>query len=188
MSKTVRWSISGSAWAARAPEEPRNACVTVLSASAILVRRSHSICVRSGFDLTVHDANSANTESLAAAGAASASSPAELAGRCDAVITCLPSPAVSERVLREILPKLPSASTWIEMSTLGRDEILRLAAMAEEHGVNTLELPVTGGVHLRRAGDRSWPAETPSSSRCTVRPSTRSVDSCSIWDRSARQP
>ena len=108
---------------------------------------------RRGFDLTVHDTSRANAESLVAAGAAWASSPAELAGRSDAVITCLPSPAVSERVLREILPKLSSASTWIEMSTLGRDEILRLAAVAKEHGINTLELPVTGGVHLAAKGE-----------------------------------
>jgi 3-hydroxyisobutyrate dehydrogenase len=38
------------------------------------------------------------------------------------------------------------------MSTLGRDETLRLAAIAAEHGVDTLESPVTGGVHLAAQG------------------------------------
>ncbi len=38
------------------------------------------------------------------------------------------------------------------MSTLGRDEILRLAAKAAEHGVTNMELPVTGGVHLAAQG------------------------------------
>jgi 3-hydroxyisobutyrate dehydrogenase len=38
------------------------------------------------------------------------------------------------------------------MSTLGRDEILRLGAIAAEKGVRTMELPVTGGVHLAAQG------------------------------------
>jgi 3-hydroxyisobutyrate dehydrogenase len=38
------------------------------------------------------------------------------------------------------------------MSTVGRDDILRLAAQADANGVATLEAPVTGGVH-RAAAD-----------------------------------
>ena len=38
------------------------------------------------------------------------------------------------------------------MSTLGRDEVLRLAAVAAEAGVRMMELPVTGGVHLAYQG------------------------------------
>ena len=38
------------------------------------------------------------------------------------------------------------------MSTLGRDEVLRLAALAAALGVATMELPVTGGVHLAAQG------------------------------------
>ena len=39
------------------------------------------------------------------------------------------------------------------MSTLGRDEIVRLAEKAAARGVRTLELPVTGGVHLAARGE-----------------------------------
>ena len=39
------------------------------------------------------------------------------------------------------------------MSTNDRDELLRLAALAHEHGVATLEAPVTGGVHLAASGE-----------------------------------
>jgi 3-hydroxyisobutyrate dehydrogenase len=52
-----------------------------------------------------------------------------------------------------ILAGLPRGGTWIEVSTLGRDEILRLAAIAAERGVETLEAPVTGGVHRAADGD-----------------------------------
>jgi 3-hydroxyisobutyrate dehydrogenase len=85
-------------------------------------------------------------------GGAWAETPAELARDCDAIVTCLPSPAVSEKVLKEVLTTAKSGATWIEMSTLGRDEILRLGAIAAEKGVRTMELPVTGGVHLAAQG------------------------------------
>ncbi len=104
--------------------------------------------LRGGFPVTVFDLNPDLAATLVAQGATPAASAADLAASVDHVITCLPSPAVSEAVLRAILPRMQSGATWIEMSTLGRDEVLRLAAVAAGHGVRTMELPVTGGVHL----------------------------------------
>jgi 3-hydroxyisobutyrate dehydrogenase len=112
--------------------------------------------LREGFAVTVHDVNRNNATSLLARGARWADSPKAVAAESDAVITCLPSPAVSEKVLcgpNGILDGLKRGGTWIEMSTLGRDEILRLAAKAAEKGVATLESPVTGGVHRAAAGE-----------------------------------
>ena len=112
--------------------------------------------LREGFALTVHDRNRKAAEPLLAKGANWADSPKAVAERSDAVITCLPSPKVSEQVLTAgdgILAGLPPGGTWIEMSTLGRDEILRLAAKAAEKGIATLESPVTGGVHRAAAGE-----------------------------------
>jgi len=112
--------------------------------------------LREGFALTVHDRNRKAAEPLLAKGANWADSPKAVAERSDAVITCLPSPKVSEQVLTAgdgILAGLRPGGTWIEMSTLGRDEILRLAAKAAEKGIATLESPVTGGVHRAAAGE-----------------------------------
>ena len=112
--------------------------------------------LREGFALTVHDRNPQAAEPLVAKGAHWADSPKAVAERSDAVITCLPSPAVSEQVLMGsdgILAGLRAGGAWIEMSTLGRDEILRLAAKAAEKGIATLESPVTGGVHRAAAGE-----------------------------------
>jgi 3-hydroxyisobutyrate dehydrogenase len=108
--------------------------------------------LKGGFNLTVYDLNPKLAEPLVANGAVLASGVEHLAGRVDHVITCLPSPAVSERVLRDILPHMRKGATWVEMSTLGRDEVLKLAAIAAEGGVRMLELPVTGGVHLAYQG------------------------------------
>jgi 3-hydroxyisobutyrate dehydrogenase len=110
---------------------------------------------RAGFDLTVHDIDARAAKPLVAAGPAWAESPRALAERVDAVFTCMPSPAVSERVLTGpdgVLAGLKPGSTWIEMSTDDSDSIQRLAAIAAEKGVFTLEAPVTGGVHKAAAG------------------------------------
>ncbi len=105
-----------------------------------------------GFKMTVHDQNRLAANRLIELGAVGAESAEALAKDCDAVITCLPSPKASELVLGQILKTMRPGSTWIEMSTLGRDEILRLAAVAAERDVKTMELPVTGGVHLAAQG------------------------------------
>jgi 3-hydroxyisobutyrate dehydrogenase len=104
--------------------------------------------VRGGFQVTLYDLNPA----LTVPGATRADSAESVAAQADHVITCLPSPGVSERVLRAILPRMRKNASWVEMSTLGRDEVMRLSAVAAEHGIRMMELPVTGGVHLAAQG------------------------------------
>ncbi len=112
--------------------------------------------IKAGFDVTVHDRDRNRASRHLALGARWADRARDVAVEADAVITCLPSPTVSKAVLTGedgILAGLRSGGTWIEMSTLGKDEILNLAAIAAEHGVETLESPVTGGVHRAAHGD-----------------------------------
>ena len=108
--------------------------------------------LQGGFQVTVFDLNESLAGPLVAMGAVLANNAAEVAASVDHVITCLPSPAVSERVLRNILPHMKPGASWVEMSTLGRDEVLALAAIAAAAGVRMMELPVTGGVHLAYQG------------------------------------
>jgi 3-hydroxyisobutyrate dehydrogenase len=109
--------------------------------------------IRKGFSVVVYDRDAAQCARLAGLGAKVATSAADLAGQVDHVFTCLPSPAVSEAVLAEILTTLKPGATWIENSTLGREDILRLGGLAEQAGVKLLEAPVTGGVHLAARGE-----------------------------------
>ena len=104
--------------------------------------------VKGGFQVSVYDLNPA----LSVPGATRATSAEALAASVDHVITCLPSPVISEKVLRAILPHLRKTATWVEMSTLGRDDVLRLAGVAAGQGIRMMELPVTGGVHLAHQG------------------------------------
>lgn len=109
--------------------------------------------LRAGFSVTVHDRERGLADRHLAAGAIWAESPAKAAEGADCVVTCLPSPAVSEAVLRAFLPVMKPGADWIEMSTVGREDVLRLSALAEAAGVGCLECPVTGGVHLAARGE-----------------------------------
>jgi 3-hydroxyisobutyrate dehydrogenase len=112
--------------------------------------------VRHGFDVVVTDIVLANADDLLAKGARWAEDAQALAEQVDAVITCLPSPAISEAVLagpRGILAGLKRGGTWIEMSTNGEAEALRLGKLAESAGIRMLECPVTGGVHMAASGE-----------------------------------
>ena len=60
--------------------------------------------LRNGIDLTVHDLNADLVAAFVKQGANRAVGPAELMRDCDAVITCLPSPAASDAVMQQMLP------------------------------------------------------------------------------------
>jgi 3-hydroxyisobutyrate dehydrogenase len=109
--------------------------------------------LKAGFALRVFDRNPEAVARLAAQGATPAPSAEDAVVGVDALITCLPSPTVSEAVLRATLPAMRPGSDWIEMSTNGQAEVLRMAALCEAAGVGMLEAPVTGGVHLAARGE-----------------------------------
>ncbi|WP_373636893.1 NAD(P)-dependent oxidoreductase [Yoonia sp. BS5-3] len=108
---------------------------------------------RAGMDVTVTDLRKDAATDLLELGCNWADSAKAVAANVDHVITCLPSPTVSEKVLDQIFPVMKKGSHWIEMSTLGRDEMLAFAEKAAGFGIRAMELPVTGGVHLAAQGN-----------------------------------
>jgi 3-hydroxyisobutyrate dehydrogenase len=112
--------------------------------------------VREGLTLTVTDLDRGRGAGLVARGARWAGSARAVAEASDAVFTCLPSPAASAAVLDGpdgVLAGLAPGGAWIESSTVGPDDIRRLAEVALARGIATLEAPVTGGVHRAAAGE-----------------------------------
>ncbi len=108
--------------------------------------------LRAGMEVTVTDLDRNAGDVCCGLGATWADSPAEVAASADHIITCLPSPAISEQVLDAVLPATKPGTHWIEMSTVSRDDVLRLSEKAAKHDVRMMELPVTGGVHLAAQG------------------------------------
>ena len=112
--------------------------------------------VKAGYSVIVNDLNKDLAQRLLAGGATWSD---DVAGTCrdaDVVITVLPSPAVSRKVVEGaggVFENLKSGGTWIEMSTTDMEDLLRLADVAASKGITVLECPVTGGVHLANSGE-----------------------------------
>ena len=109
--------------------------------------------VKAGHEVAVFVLDEETGKALVAAGARWASSAADAATGAEAVLTCLPSTRAIEIVVGEILTVMPAGSAWLDNSTNDRDVIMRLAETAAAQGVRAVEAPVTGGVHLAKAGE-----------------------------------
>ncbi len=112
--------------------------------------------VKAGYPVTVNDLNKDLAKRLLDGGATWSD---DVAGTCrdaDVVITVLPSPAISRKVVEGaggVFDHLKAGGTWIEMSTTDMEDLLRLADVAASKGITVLECPVTGGVHLANSGE-----------------------------------
>jgi 3-hydroxyisobutyrate dehydrogenase len=109
--------------------------------------------LRNGIDLTVHDLNADLVAAFVAKGATAGDSPAQMMRDCDAVITCLPSPAASDAVMQEMLPEVREGKIWMEMSTTDEAEAKRLGAMVIERGGAAVDCPVSGGCQRADTGN-----------------------------------
>ena len=111
--------------------------------------------LRNGIDLTVLDLNRDLVDAAVAKGAKTVATPAELMRTCDAVITCLPSPAASDAVMQEMLPEVKEGKIWLEMSTTDQAEAERLGSIVIEAGGAAVDCPVSGGCHRADTGNIS---------------------------------
>lgn len=112
--------------------------------------------VKAGYPVTVNDLNKDLAKRLLEGGATWSDNVAGTCRDADVVITVLPSPAVSRKVVEGpggVFENLKSGGTWIEMSTTDMEDLLRLADVAASKGITVLECPVTGGVHLANSGE-----------------------------------
>ena len=112
--------------------------------------------VKAGYPVKVNDLNKGLATRLLAAGAQWADSTADVCNGADVVITVLPSPAISRKVVEGpggVFENLKAGATWIEMSTTDMEDLLRLSEVAKSKGISVLECPVTGGVHLANSGE-----------------------------------
>ena len=109
--------------------------------------------LRNGADLVVHDLDADLVASFVAQGAVAGSSPAAMMRDCDAVITCLPSPAASDVVMQEMLPEVCAGKIWMEMSTTDEAEVKHLGTQVIAAGGAAVDCPVSGGCHRADTGN-----------------------------------
>lgn len=115
-----------------------------------------SSILRNDFDLVVRDLDMAAAQPLIDAGATWGESPKVMAEECDAVITCLPSPAASAAVLEAddgLLAGFGPGKIWMEMSTTDEAEVKRLGEKVRAVGAEPVDCPVSGGCHRAATGN-----------------------------------
>jgi 2-hydroxy-3-oxopropionate reductase len=104
--------------------------------------------LKSGYQVTVFNRSQPAIDELVAAGAASATSPRDVAERSDVVITMLPDGPDVEAVMLGsdgILAGAREGVLVIDMSTIAPVVARRLAEEAQQQGVHMLDAPVSGG-------------------------------------------
>ncbi len=114
--------------------------------------------LRNGHTVAVHDLDPALVQAAINKGASDGKSPANLMRTCDAVITCLPSPAASAAVMEStdgMLPEITAGKIWMEMSTTDEAEVKRLGAKVIAAGGLAVDCPVSGGCHRADTGNIS---------------------------------
>ncbi len=104
--------------------------------------------MKAGHVLTVHNRSRAIVDQLASEGATPASSPREVAARCDFVFTNLPdSPDVEQVVLgpEGIIEGAHPGLIFVDNSTIKPETSRKIAEVLAQHGVMALDAPVSGG-------------------------------------------
>jgi 2-hydroxy-3-oxopropionate reductase len=118
---------------------------------------SHNL-LKAGYQLSVFNRSTPAVNELVLAGASAATSPRELAERCDIVITMLPDTPDVENVFTGPAGLLEGSHAdllLIDMSTIAPAAAQRLAVEALHHDVHVLDAPVSGGDVGARAGTLS---------------------------------
>jgi 2-hydroxy-3-oxopropionate reductase len=104
--------------------------------------------IKAGYPLVVHNRSRAAVDELVGAGAKAATSPREVAGQCDVLITMLPnSPDVEQVALGKdgIVEGARRGLLFVDMSTISPIVSQKVGKALEAKGVRMLDAPVSGG-------------------------------------------
>src|SRR5215510_4007727 len=104
--------------------------------------------IKAGYPLVVHNRSRTAVDELASAGAKAATSPREVAGSCDVLITMLPnSPDVEQVALGKdgVIEGARQGLILVDMSTISPIVTQKVGKALESKGVRMLDAPVSGG-------------------------------------------
>ncbi len=101
--------------------------------------------VAEGHDVVVWNRTPARMEPLVGAGATAATSPADVAARCDVVLVCVSDTPDVEEVVAGLLDAVGPGALVVDHSTVSPSATRRLAELVAERGGSWLDAPVSGG-------------------------------------------
>ncbi len=157
--------------------------VAILGTGAMGAGMARSL-LRAGIEVTVWNRTAERARPLAADGATVATGPAEAVADAEIVVTMLFDTDSTLAIATEALPAMANGAIWVQSATIGIDGAARAVALAAEHQVAYLDVPVLGSkgpadqgtLVLLASGDPAL------RERCS-RPSTRSGAGPSGWER-----
>ncbi|MGE4242085.1 NAD(P)-dependent oxidoreductase [Ramlibacter sp.] len=124
-----------------------------------------------GHELWIHDVRPEPLAALRSRGAHAAAGVADIAARCEIVITCLLTvDSISEVLLGEAGLAGGSTRIVVNTSTIGRGAVLRLAQALESRGIQLVDCPISGGPPGARAGKLSVMVSGADAALSAVRP------------------
>ena len=111
--------------------------------------------LKAGFPVTVYNRTASKAEPLVADGAVLVSSPGELWGKSDVIITMVADDAALQAIYKGdggLLENAPEGKIVIDMSTVSPATTRELAGLLAEKGVEYLDAPVSGSVKPAEQG------------------------------------
>src|SRR5271167_3403186 len=111
--------------------------------------------LESGFKLTAYDRGPSKTEQLIQYGGKVAQSVADLSASCDVVLSCLPSDQAVLDIYRGpdgVFANAHRGSLVIDLSTVYPETSQELSRLGSEHGVQVLDLTMSGSTPLAEKG------------------------------------
>lgn len=101
-----------------------------------------------GYSLTIFDTSDAVVRPFVERGATAVESPAAVASACEIVITCLPTPAVVQKVALGPGGVIEGSRVkiFIDMSTTGATYAKKIAEGLIAKGIKSVDAPVSGGL------------------------------------------
>ncbi len=100
--------------------------------------------LRAGHDLSVWNRTAERTTDLVNSGARGAADPADCVRDADVVITMLYDETATADAAAAFFPAMPDGAVWMQCATVGPAGARRLADLAAQHDVATLDAPVPG--------------------------------------------
>lgn len=114
--------------------------------------------LKAGHNVTVWNRTAARMDEFAAAGAQTASSPAELAARCDVILVCVSDTPDVEEVLfgkNGVSAGIKSGALVVDHSTISPKKTIEMAKRLNAQGAAYLDAPVSGGSEGAKNGTLS---------------------------------
>ena len=114
--------------------------------------------LKAGHKVMVWNRTAARMDEFAAAGAQTASSPAELAAHCDVILVCVSDTPDVEEVLfgeNSVSAGIKSGALVVDHSTISPQKTVEMAKQLNTQGVAYLDAPISGGSEGAKNGTLS---------------------------------